>query len=90
MQYYDVLSAGLKRGSIDSSLGPPEFDITIMFFIVSFSTANRDPATVRALEKLTYEEVAEIIRDADVDCDGQINYRDFVKIIWVNRPDCSS
>ncbi|KAH0706190.1 hypothetical protein KY285_010474 [Solanum tuberosum] len=32
-------------------------------------------------EKLTDEEVDEIIREADVDCDGQINYDEFVKVM---------
>ena len=32
-------------------------------------------------EKLTNEEVNEMIREADVDGDGQINYEEFVKMI---------
>ncbi|KAM0946460.1 putative EF-hand domain-containing protein [Dioscorea sansibarensis] len=32
-------------------------------------------------EKLTDEEVDEMIRDADVDGDGQINYEEFVKVM---------
>merc|ERR1711924_200080 len=32
-------------------------------------------------EKLTDEEVDEMIRDADVDGDGQINYEEFVKMM---------
>lgn len=32
-------------------------------------------------EKLTEEEVDEMIREADVDGDGQINYEEFVKMM---------
>ncbi|KAI5435000.1 hypothetical protein KIW84_021725 [Lathyrus oleraceus] len=32
-------------------------------------------------EKLTDEEVGEMIREADVDGDGQINYEEFVKVM---------
>jgi Ca2+-binding EF-hand superfamily protein len=32
-------------------------------------------------EKLTDEDVDEIIRDADLDGDGQINYEEFVKMM---------
>ena len=32
-------------------------------------------------EKLTDDEVDEMIREADVDGDGQINYEEFVKVI---------
>jgi len=34
-------------------------------------------------EKLTDNEVDEMIREADVDGDGQINYEEFVKVIAV-------
>lgn len=33
------------------------------------------------LRKLTDEEVDEMIREADVDGDGQINYEEFVKMM---------
>ena len=32
-------------------------------------------------EKLTEEEVEEMIREADVDGDGQVNYTEFVKMM---------
>ena len=32
-------------------------------------------------EKLTEEEVEEMIREADVDGDGQVNYGEFVKMM---------
>ena len=32
-------------------------------------------------EKITDEEVDEMIREADVDSDGQINYEEFVKVM---------
>ncbi|GLU19067.1 hypothetical protein SLE2022_353350 [Rubroshorea leprosula] len=36
-------------------------------------------------EKLTDEEVDEMIREADVDGDSQINYAEFVKVMMANR-----
>ncbi|KAG8484857.1 hypothetical protein CXB51_021279 [Gossypium anomalum] len=36
-------------------------------------------------EKLTDEEVDEMIREADVDGDGQINYDEFVKVMMAKR-----
>ena len=32
-------------------------------------------------ERLTEEEVEEMIREADVDGDGQVNYEEFVKMM---------
>ena len=39
-------------------------------------------------EKLTDEEVDEMIREADVDGDGQVNYEEFVKVSWANSGPC--
>ena len=36
-------------------------------------------------EKLTDEEVDEMIREADIDGDGQINYEEFVKMMMAKR-----
>ena len=45
----------------------------------SFSAAELRHAMTNLGEKLTDEEVDEMIREADVDGDGQINYEEFVK-----------
>ena len=37
-------------------------------------------------EKLTDKEVDEMIREADVDGDGQINYEEFVMVIFPAGP----
>ena len=40
-------------------------------------------------EKLTDEEVDEMIREADVDGDGQVNYEEFVKVSVPPEPPTS-
>ena len=40
-------------------------------------------------EKLTDEEVDEMIREADIDGDGQINYEEFVRMMMAHWSACS-
>ena len=47
----------------------------------SFSAAELRLVMTNLGEKLTDEEVDEMIREADVDGDGQINYEEFVKMM---------
>ena len=37
-------------------------------------------------EKLTAEEVNEMIREADIDSDGQVNYEEFVRLMLAKWP----
>jgi Ca2+-binding EF-hand superfamily protein len=39
---------------------------------------------LKFVEKLTDEEVDEMIQEADIDGDGQINYDEFVKMMMAN------
>ena len=39
-------------------------------------------------EDLTEEEVDEMIREADLDCDGQINYEEFLSVMNAECNDC--
>lgn len=41
-------------------------------------------------EKLSDEEVDEMVREADVDGDGQVNYEDFVKMMMCGGPVCAT
>ncbi|KAJ3676571.1 hypothetical protein LUZ60_003983 [Juncus effusus] len=45
------------------------------------SAAELRHVMINLREKLTDEEVDEMIREADVDGDGQINYEEFVKVM---------
>ena len=47
----------------------------------SFSSAELRHVMTNLSKKLTDEEVYEMIREADVDDDGQINYVKFVKMV---------
>merc|ERR1712146_314179 len=49
------------------------------------STAELHHLMTNMSEKLTDEEVDEMIREADVDGDGQINYEEFVKMMMAER-----
>ncbi|XP_063507950.1 calmodulin-1-like [Pongo pygmaeus] len=40
-------------------------------------------------EKLTDEEVDEIIREADTDSDGQVNYEEFIQMMTAKRRPCT-
>jgi Ca2+-binding EF-hand superfamily protein len=66
--------------------------LTIFFLLIQFYFATFCPDTFYCFkskiipslstgEKLTDEEVDEMIREADVDGDGQINYEEFVKMM---------
>jgi len=56
------------------------------YSILVFCGSSLTGATQSIGEKLTDNEVDEMIREADVDGDGQINYEEFVKVIASARP----
>lgn len=49
--------------------------------MISHATVQLRHVMTNLGEKLTDEEVDEMIREADVDGDGQVNYEEFVKMM---------
>ncbi len=53
----------------------------VALLMLSYATAQLRHVMTNLGEKLTDEEVDEMIREADVDGDGQVNYEEFVKMM---------
>ena len=67
-----LLPGSCKKGA--EALGSTSMQAPFMFLQLRHVMTNLG-------EKLTDEEVDEMIREADVDGDGQVNYEEFVKMM---------
>jgi len=59
----------------------PHDDFLISCFVILCPCCSEYNIQTNLGEKLTDEEVDEMIREADVDGDGQVNYEEFVRMM---------